>query len=215
VGQKLSAALLDAGLVKDVADLYFLEKKKLIELERMGEKSASNVLESIEGSKTRPLSRVIFALGIRHVGSVTADILAREFGSMDRLAGATRDEPLAIAGIGPKIADSVVTFFEQETNREIIEKLRKAGVRLEEAERPRELPLVGQEFVITGRLESLTRAEAEAMIRGLGGVVGSSVTRKTTYLVVGAEPGSKLAKAQDVGTSILTEEEFLRLLRSG
>jgi DNA ligase (NAD+) len=212
VGWKLSAALLDAGLVKDVADLYFLEKKQLIQMDRMGEKSATNVLNSIERSKTRPLSRIIFALGIRHVGSETADILAGEFGSIDKLAEATRDELLAIPGIGPKIADSVVTFFAQETNREIIEKLRKAGVRLEEAGRQQEVALAGQEFVITGKLESLTRTEAEAMIRRLGGVVGSSVTKKTTHLVVGADPGSKLRKAQSLGTSILSEEEFSRLV---
>ncbi|MCL0095395.1 NAD-dependent DNA ligase LigA [Dehalococcoidia bacterium] len=215
VGWKLSAALLDAGLVKDVADLYFLEKERLIGLERMAEKSASNVLDSIERSKTRPLSRIIFALGIRYVGSETADILAMEFGSIDRLARATRDELLAIPGIGPKAADSVVTFFEQETNREIIKKLRRAGVRLEEAGKPQEMPLAGQEFVITGKLESFTRAEAEAMIRGRGGVVGSSVTRKTAYLVVGADPGSKLRKAQALGTGILSEGELLRLLGSG
>jgi DNA ligase (NAD+) len=211
VGRKLSTALVDAGLVKDVADLYFLEKEQLIQLERMAEKSASNVLNSIERSKTRPLSRIIFALGIRHVGSETADILAGEFGSIDKLAEATRDELLAIPGIGPKTADSLVTFFAQETNREIIGKLRMAGVRLEEAARPL-LPLAGQEFVITGKLQSFTRAEAEAMIRERGGVVGSSVTTKTTYIVVGADPGSKLRKAEDLGTSILSEEEFSRLL---
>jgi len=230
VGDKLSAALLDAGLVKDVADLYFLEKEALLGLERMGEKSASNVLTSIEKSTRRPLARIIFALGIRHIGSETADILAKEFGSIDRLARAARDELLAIPGIGPKATDSVITFFQQGTNREIIEKLRRAGVlesRVQSSESgvwsPPPHPtldsrlvtcLAGQELVITGRLESFTRAEAEARIRGLGGVVGSSVTKKTTYLVAGADPGSKLRKARALGTAILSEEEFLRLLES-
>ena len=213
IGEKLSAALLEAGLVKDVADLYFLTKEQLLSLERMGEKSASNVLASIEKSKDRPLSRVIFALGIRYVGSETAEILANEFGSIDRLAKASREELLAIPGIGPKAADSIIAFFKQETNLKIIEKLRKAGVRLEaEVSKPKELPLAGLEFVITGKLEAFTRNEAEAKIKELGGKVGSSVTKKTDYLVVGADPGSKLDKARALGTKTLTEEEFLRLL---
>ena len=213
VGEKLAAALLHSGLVKDVADLYSLRKEELIGLERMAEKSAQNVLNAIEESKHRPLSRVIFALGIRHVGAETAELLASHFGSIDRLAKASTEELLEVPTIGPKIADSIYAFFRQEANRRIIDKLRKSGVRLEEEAVGRiERPLLGQEFVVTGRLEAFPRSEAEARIKELGGSVGSSVTRKTTYLVMGAEPGSKLEKARALGTNLLNEEDFLRLL---
>jgi len=213
IGEKLAAALLEKGLVKDVADLYSLRKEDLAALERMGEKSAQNVLDAIERSKDRPLSRVIFALGIRHVGEETAELLASHFGSIDRLAQASKEELASIPSIGPKIADSIHAYFQQESNLQVIDKLRKAGVRLEEkpAER-KEMPLSGQEFVLTGRLEAFPRSQAEARIKELGGSVGSSVTKKTTYLVVGADPGSKLEKARSLGTKLLTEEEFLRLL---
>ena len=213
IGEKLAAALLKEGLVKDVADLYSLNEEQLAALERMGDKSAQNVLGAIDRSKGRPLSRVLFALGIRHVGAETAELLARHFGSMDRLATASIEELLQVPTIGPKIADSVYAFFRQEQNLKVIEKLRRAGVRLEEeAAPPRELPLSGQEFVVTGRLEAFTRTEAEARIKELGGAVGSSVTRRTTFLVLGADPGSKLEKARALGTGLLGEQEFLRLL---
>ncbi len=213
VGEKLAAALLEKGLVKNVADLYSLHTQDLMNLERMGEKSVQNVLDAIEWSKQRPLSRVIFAIGIRHVGAETAELLASHFGSMDRLASASEEELLAVPTIGPKIAESILAFFRQEANRHIIDELRKAGVRLEEeAVELRERPLLGQEFVLTGRLETFPRSEVEARIKELGGSVGSSVTRKTTHLVVGAEPGSKLEKARALGTKVLREEELLRLL---
>ncbi|MFP4641839.1 MAG: NAD-dependent DNA ligase LigA [Dehalococcoidia bacterium] len=216
IGEKLAAALLDAGLVNDVADLYSLKHEDLLKLERMGDKSASNVLDSIEKSKERPLSRVIFALGIRYIGSEMADILESAFGSMDNLMRATENDLLAVSGIGPKAAKSVVTFFSQERNCQIVEKLRKAGLRLEsEVEKPREQPLAGQEIVITGRLETFTREQAEEKVKDLGGKAGSSVTKKTTYLVAGADPGSKLDKAQSLGTRVLSEEEFLRLVGMG
>jgi DNA ligase (NAD+) len=215
IGEKLAAALLGSGLVKDVADLYSLHEheQELIDLERMGKKSSANLLNAIEKSKDRPLSRVIFALGIRHVGEETAELLASHFGSMERLTKASREEFASIPSIGPKIADSIHAFFRQEANLRVIEKLRRAGVRLEEeAVGRRALPLLGQEFVVTGRLDAFSRSEAEARIKELGGAVGSSVTRKTTYLVVGADPGSKLEKAKSLGTTLLNEEEFLRLL---
>ncbi len=213
VGEKLAAALLEKGLVKNAADLYSLHAQDLMNLERMGEKSVQNVLDAIEGSKQRPLARVIFAIGIRHVGAETAELLASHFGSMDRLASASEEELLTVPTIGPKIAESIVTFFRQEANRHIIDELRKAGVRLEEeAGARKERPLSGQEFVLTGRLEAFPRSEVEARIKELGGSIGSSVTRKTTHLVVGAEPGSKLEKARALGTKVLSEEEFLRLL---
>jgi DNA ligase (NAD+) len=213
LGEKQTETLLRAGLLEDIADLYYLKREHLINLERMGEKSTANLLSAIEKSKDRPLSRVIFALGIRHVGAETAEILAQEFKSIDRLARATEEELTMIPAIGPKIAESIVAFFRQETNLRVIEKLRQAGVRLEaEAVKPKELPLKGLEFIITGRLETFPRADAEAKVKELGGAVGSSVTKKTSYLVVGAEPGSKLDKAKALGTKLLSEEELLQLL---
>jgi DNA ligase (NAD+) len=215
IGEKLAEALLKAGLIKDVGDIYTLEEEKLIGLERMGKKSADNVLKAIEESKKRPLARVIFALGIRHVGSETAEILAKNFGSIDRLSKATAEELMAVPTIGPTIAESIVAFFRQASNRKVIDKLRQAGVRMrEEAARPHELPLTGKEFVVTGKLDSFTRTEAEARIRELGGSVGSSVSKKTDYLVVGADPGSKLDRARQLGTKILDEKQFLEMLES-
>jgi len=216
VGEKLCTALFQAGLVKDVADFYYLTREQLLGLERMADKSVSNVLNSIEKSKDRSLARVIFALGILHIGEETAELLASNFSSIDELAEANEEKLLSIPSIGPKIAESIVAFFRQKENKRIIEKLRKAGVSLAKKEalvEPGELPLAGQEFVVTGRLEAFPRSEAEARIKELGGAVGSSVTKKTTYLVVGADPGSKLDKARSLGTKLLTEEEFLKLIK--
>ncbi|NWF77022.1 MAG: NAD-dependent DNA ligase LigA, partial [Chloroflexi bacterium] len=183
--------------------------------EKLADKSISNVIQSIQGSKDRPLARVIFALGILHVGEQYAELLTEQFHSIDQLAEATREELSTIRSIGPKIAESIVAFFRQEGNKRIIEKLRKAGVRLEREKveaKPEELPLAGLEFVLTGKLESFSRPEAEAKIKALGGKAGSDVTRKTSYVVVGADPGSKLAKAQKLGIKTLSEAEFLKLL---
>jgi DNA ligase (NAD+) len=217
VGDKLCQALFEAGLIEDAADLYYLTKEQLLSLERMAEKSASNVLNSIEASKDRPLARVILALGILHVGDQYAELLAQRFTSIDHLAKASGEDLLSLSTIGPKIAESIAAFFRQERNRQIIEKLKKAGVKLEKAtivgeELVSSLPLAGLEFVLTGKLESLTRPEAEAKIKALGGKAGSDVTKKTSYVVVGADPGSKLAKAEKLGTKTITEAEFLDLL---
>ncbi len=221
IGEAQSATLFNKGLVKNAAELYQLEAKreKLLELENMGEKSVANLLKAIRDSKERPLARVIFALGIRHVGGETAEILARHFNSIDydnpdSLANASRERLMDIETIGPKIADSIVMFFRQKENKDIINSLKKAGVRLEEKRvKGQELPLAGTEFVITGRLEAFPREEAEARIKALGGTAKDSVTRKTAYLVVGADPGgTKLAKAQELGTTQIDEKELLRLL---
>jgi len=217
IGKSQSAILLNEGLVNDISDLYYLKDKKeqLLSLERMAEKSVDNLLEAIDKSKDRPLTRLIFALGIRHIGEETAEIIAKEFPSLEELANASREQLMSIPTIGPKIADSIIAFFRQEENRNIIKRLKEAGVRLEEAVKTEveELPLAGQEFVITGSLEAFSRQEAEARIKALGGSTGSSVTRKTTHLVAGVDPGSKLARAQALGTKLLNEEEFIRLLR--
>jgi DNA ligase (NAD+) len=214
IGESNSALLLREGLVKDVADVYYLKEKKeqLLKLERMAEKSVSNMLNAIEKSKQTPLPRLIFALSIRHVGEETAELLAQHFNSLNKLANTSREELMSIPTIGPKIADSVVAFFRQKENKKIIQKLKDARVKLEEIAKPKEQPLAGMEFVITGRLEAFSRQEAEARIKALGGSTGSSVTKKTTYLVVGADPGSKLAHAQELDIKQLNEEELLRLL---
>ena len=215
IGESQSAMLFREGLVKDVADLYDLKDKKeqLLKLERMAEKSVDNMLNAIEKSKQTPLSRVIFALGIRHIGEEMAEILAKEFDSMEALATASREQLISVAAIGPKIADSIIAFFKQAENKKIVQRLKDAGVNpKEEKTKPEELPLAGQEFVISGSLAAFTRTEAEARIKALGGTAKSDVTRKTTYLVAGAEPGSKLARAQALGIKQLNEEEFLRIL---
>jgi len=216
VGEKLCQALFEAGLVKDVADLYYLTGEQLLGLERMADKSVSNVLNSIEGSKSRSLARVIFALGILHVGEEYAELLAENFASIDDIAKASQEDLLSLPSIGPKIADSIVAFFRQEGNKDVIKKLRKAGVKLEkekvEQARPEELPLAGLEFVLTGKLESFGREDAEAKIRALGGKAGSDVTKTTSYLVVGTDPGSKAAKARRLGIKTLSEAELLEML---
>jgi len=217
VGEKLCQALFEAGLIKDAADLYSLTREQLLGLERMADKSASNVLNSIDESKNRPLARVIFALGITHVGGQYAELLAEHFTSIDDLAKASEEELSSIPSIGPNIAEGIVTFFRQEGNKQIVEKLRKAGVKLEKPENVGEglvpsLPLAGLEFVLTGKLESFPRSRAEARIKALGGKAGSDVTAKTSYVVVGTDPGSKLAKAEKLGTKMLSEAEFLDFL---
>jgi DNA ligase (NAD+) len=215
IGESLSATLFEKGLLKDAADLYYLKdrKEQLLSLEKMGEKSVSNMLDAIEKSKNRPFARVILALGIRHIGGETAELLTREFHSIDALAEASRERLMSIEAIGPKIADSIIGFFRQETNRDIIRRLREAGVKLEEKPAKAEaLPLADMEFVLTGTLDAFPRQEAEERIKALGGTASSSVTRKTTYLVVGADPGSKLDKARSLGIKTINETEFLQLL---
>ncbi|MFC2007260.1 NAD-dependent DNA ligase LigA [Chloroflexota bacterium] len=215
IGESLSATLFREGLAKDVADLYSLHNKReqLLGLEKMAEQSVTNMLDAIERSKDTPLAKVIFALGIRHIGAETAEVLTGKFHSIDGLSNASRETLLSFPSIGPKIADSIIAFFGQEENKEIIRKLKAAGVDpKEETPKPEELPLTGMEVVLTGKMESLARHEAEARIKALGGTTGSNVTRKTSYLVTGADPGSKLARARKLGTRQLNEEEFLKLL---
>jgi len=213
IGEKIAGALIENGLVKDAADLYSLTKEQLMTMDGIEEKSANNLLNAISESKERPLARFIFALGIRHVGAEIADILANHFGSIDTLSQATGKELTQIPAIGPKIAESIVAFFHKEGNRSIIERLEQAGVTLKESEdKQKDLPLKGQQFVLTGTLGSLTRNEAKARIKALGGGIGSSVSKKTTYVVAGTDPGSKLEKAQKLGIKIIDEGEFLKLI---
>jgi len=219
VGENISAMLFDKGLAKNVAELYKLKDKKdeLLEIEKMGEKSVENMLQAIENSKSRPLARLIFALGIRRVGEEMAEILANEFHSIDGLAGASREKLMDVSAIGPKIADSIIAFFREEDNKNIIQELKDADVKAakteETAATPKHLPFSGQEFVVTGRLETFTRQQAEAKIKELGGTARDNVTRKTDFVVYGDEPGSKLTRAKELGIKPLNEKEFLELLK--
>jgi DNA ligase (NAD+) len=215
VGDKLSQNLFNEGLITDAGDLYSLKDKKetLISLEKMAEKSVSNMLASIEKSKSRPLDRVIFAIGIMHIGDETASLLVQYFNSIDELSRAGREQLMEIPSIGPKIADSINAFFRQDRNLKVLDKLRTAGVKLEtEAQKREDMPLAGKEFVITGKLESLNRLAAESRIKALGGKAASDITRKTAYLVVGADPGSKLARARALNVPQINEDQFKKIL---
>ncbi|MDN5292861.1 MAG: ligase [Eubacteriales bacterium] len=213
LGPKLVVQLMRAGLVKDAADLYYLRYEDLVRLERMGPKSARNLLQAIERSKNASLGQLIFALGIRHVGAKAGKVLATAFRSMDRLMTASEEELMAIPEVGPKMAASIVAFFAREENRRLIERLRQAGVRMTEEETAAgDQPLAGKTFVLTGTLSSLTRREAGELIEKLGGKVTNSVSKNTDYVVVGENPGSKYDKALALGITLLTEEEFLAMV---
>ena len=215
IGESMSTVLLKGGLIKDIADLYYLKDKReqLLNLGRMANKSVDNILDAVEKSKTRPLAKLITALGIRHIGGQMAEILAKEFHSVDALADSSRERLMSIPTVGPKITDSVIAFFRQEKNRDIIERLREAGVQLGEIiAKAKELPLSNMQFVITGTLDSFTRQEAEDKIQELGGTTSNSITKKTTFLVTGEGPGSKLEHAVKLGIKILNEKGFFALL---
>ena len=214
LGEKLVAVLLEQALIADFPDIYKLTAEQLADMERMGEKSAANLVNAIHQSKGRPLSFVISALGIFHVGGETADLLARRFGSVHRLMDATEDDLQAIPGIGPIVAQSIVEHFQNEGNRLIVAELADAGVILEaeiapETDIPH--PFEGLRFVVTGRLEGFTRSQAEGFIKERGGQVTGSVSKKTSYVVVGEEPGSKADDAERLQISTLTERELTEL----
>jgi DNA ligase (NAD+) len=216
LGEALVDHLLTAGLVKKIPDLYHLKYDELVRLERMGPKSARNLLDQIEESKNRELWRLIFALGIRQVGEKLAQALARRFMDLDNLARASEEELQQLEDVGPKVARSIVFFFAQPENRKLLEELKAAGVKFKEkAEKAGPRPLQGLTFVLTGTLSSMTRDQAKEKIESLGGTVSSSVSKKTDYLVVGEEPGSKLEKAQELGVKTINEKEFLKLLGEG
>ena len=215
VGEQLVRRLWDHGLLRSVPDLYRLTKEQLLELDGFQEKSASNVIASIERSKEIPFRRVLYGLNIPDVGGVTAGVLARELGTIDRLLAATIEELQAIDGIGPDRAASIGEWFEDNANRKLVAELRELGLQMEagEEERPVEGPLSGQTYVITGTLEDYTREEAKAALEALGAKVGDSVSKKTAGVIAGEEPGSKLAKAQKAGVPILDERALKGLLR--
>jgi DNA ligase (NAD+) len=213
LGEKLVGQLVDTGVVKSIADLYFLTKEDVLRLERMAEKSASNLLEAIGKSRETTLDRLIYALGIRHVGEHVAKVLAGAFGSMERLQNAGEDELLAIREVGPEIAQSIRTFFGQRANVEAIERLFKGGVKYSHLKKREKGALAGKSFVFTGTLENLSREEAKKLVEDLGARASGSVSGKTDYVVAGADPGSKYEKAKKLGVRVLTEGEFIRLIR--
>jgi len=215
LGDKIVDQLVDKGLVKDVADLYLLKEDAVAGLERMAEKSAQNLLEEIEGSKKSSLARLIYALGIFSVGERTGQLLAEQFSSLEELAAAKEEQLEAVHEVGPKVAASIVEFFSEPANRQLIKKLNKVGVHpTAEKREVKSQKFAGKSFVFTGGLANRSREEAGELVQQHGGKVSGSVSKKTDYVVVGTDPGSKYDKAKELGVPILTESEFEKLLQS-
>jgi DNA ligase (NAD+) len=215
VGPRLLQQLLDRGLIEDPADLYRLSKDQVLALDRMADKSAENVIAAIDGARRPPLERLVYGLGIRHVGEHVAELLAARFKILESLAAASADEIKAVPGIGPTIADSVAAFFAKDESQALVRKLRQVGVEPAPPEASVAGPLAGRSFVFTGTLQAMSRRDAAARVEALGGSVTETVNKHTDYVVTGAEPGSKLARAQKAGVRVLDEGEFLRLLEAG
>jgi DNA ligase (NAD+) len=213
LGEAVVTQLLDRGMVKSIADLYSLTEDQLLSLERIGKKSAETLLSEIEKSKQNPLNRVLFGLGIRFIGERTAQLLAEEFGSMDALMAASAEELERVNEVGPRVAQAIREFFDEEKNRELIEKLRKAGLTFTAEKRKKSSQLEGLTFVLTGTLPNLTREDAKAKIEAAGGRVSGSVSKKTHYVVAGEDSGSKLEKARELGVKVIDEEELTKLLQ--
>lgn len=215
-GPSVAASLLEKKAIADVSGIYYLSAERLKErVPHFQEKAADNLYQAIQRSKERPLSRLIFALGIRHVGSHLADVLADYFGSIDCLSAATYDELVSIDEVGPRIAESAVNFFAEARNRQVIENLRRADVNMKSEKAAESGVLQGKSFVLTGTLPNLTRSVAEDLIKSNGGKVISSVSAKTDYVVAGDDPGSKMVKAEKLNIEIISESEFLKLLKKG
>jgi DNA ligase (NAD+) len=213
LGRRLLEQMVDKGIIEDPADLYFLDKEALGKMERMGDKLAENLLEAIAKSRTPDLAHLIYALGIRNVGHHLAGVLAKEFKSIDRLAGQSVEALTEVHEIGPIVAKSIHTYFRNPKNQEVLEKLRRGGVEFPEEEAEAgEAPLAGKTFVLTGGLDTLTRDEARSLIEGRGGRVSSSVSKKTDFVIVGKDAGSKLDKARKLGIETLDEEEFKKMM---
>jgi DNA ligase (NAD+) len=219
LGEERVHQLVEAKLIEDAGDLYSVRHEQLVALERMGDVSAKNLVDGIEASKARPLARVLVGLGIRHVGPTAARALAVEVGHIDKIAAASEEELVAVEGVGPVIAQSIAAWFTVPTNRALVEKLRAAGVNLEGPAAPEgpteEQTLTGRTFVLTGGLEGFTRDEAGAAVAARGGKITGSVSKKTSYVIVGENPGSKLAKAEELGVTLLDEDAFVQLLADG
>jgi DNA ligase (NAD+) len=213
LGEKLIHQLVDKGLIKDYGDLFHLTREDLVPLERLADKSAGNILQALDKSRETTLARFLYALGIRFVGEHVAAVLADHFGTLKGLEAAGEEELLSLKEIGPQVARSVRAFFAQFENRRVIEKLLRGGLRLQEKKPAGSKKLAGKTLVLTGRLTRFTRDEAKQRIRDLGGKVAGSVSAKTTFLVAGEEPGSKLDKARELGVKVIGEEEFAAMLK--
>ena len=213
LGVKLIDQLVDKGLVKDVADIYYIKKEELTALERMADKSAQNIIDAIEKSKTKPLSRFLYALGIRHVGETTAEDLARQFTRLDGFFHLSEEDLMEVEGIGPEVAASVHQFFRDKKNKESIERLRKSGVKVIEPKAKEKGKLAGKTFVFTGALKEIGRDEARNLVESLGGMTASSVSKNVDFVVAGEDPGSKFDKAKELGIKVLTEEEFKKMIQ--
>jgi DNA ligase (NAD+) len=205
--------LIEKGFIDNIADLYYLTKENILSLEGFKEKSAKNLIDSLEKSKNQSLSRLIYGLGIRHVGKYAAQLLAEKYPSLDLLSKSTVEELRGIYGLGEKTADSVGTFFATEENRALIEKLKTIGVKTKEEVKEIDKVLRGKKFVFTGGLKSLTRSKASDLIKKKGGIISSSVGKDLDYLVVGENPGSKYEKAKNLGVTILNEKEFIEFVK--
>jgi DNA ligase (NAD+) len=212
MGESLVNQLADRGLVKDIAEIYSLTLDKLLGLERIGPKSAANLIREIENSKRLPLERVILGLGIRFVGERTAELLAEHFGSMDAIMSASLDELQQVTEVGPRVGEAIVQFFAEPRNRELVERLRQAGLQFQGKKKERGTKLAGKTFVLTGTLPTLSRDEAKKMLENAGGKVSSAVSKKTDYVVAGSDAGSKLDKAKELGVAVVDEDGMLQLL---
>ena len=213
IGEKMCAQLVEVGYIKSVSDFYILTREQLLELAGKKEKSADNILKGIEASKHRPLWRLLFGLNIRYVGGKTAQIIAEAFGNMDNLLAASEEEITSVPGIGPVAGQSIYSWLQEEQNRALIERLRQAGVNMQEERKTVEGPLAGQTFLLTGRLTSMTRPIAEEQILRLGGTIASGVSKTLSHLIVGEDAGSKLAKAQKAGVPIHDEQWLVELFK--
>jgi len=215
LGEKAITQMLDKKIIRNPADLYYLTEQDLLALERFAKKSAANIITAIESSKKPPLAKFIYALGIRHVGEDTARLLSQSFGSVESFTTASREELLQVRGIGEIVAESIIAFFSQDSNKSIIKRLLDAGIQPQSEETVRSYLLTGLSFVFTGGLSHFSRSEAKEMVESQGGSVSSSLSKATDYVVVGESPGSKLEKANNLGIAILTETDFLEMLGIG
>jgi len=215
LGEAVIDLLVKEGLIHNIADIYDLKKNQIADLERMGEKSAENLLAGIEASKTLPFSRVLFGLGIRFVGEGVAKLLADHFSSIDKLKEVLQEDLEHVEGVGPRIAESVVRFFRDKHSLKLVERLARAGVQMK-SDRKKiagNSTITGKTFVLTGGLESMSRDEAKEKIEVLGGKSASSVSKKTDFVIVGSDAGSKLQRAIDLGVTTISEQEFLKMLK--
>ncbi len=213
IGERMCAQLVEAGYIKSVSDFYSLTREQLLELEGIKEKSADNILKGIEASKHRPLWRLLCGLNIRYVGEKTAQVLTHAFDSIDKLLEASEEEITSVPGIGPVAGQSIYSWLQDEQNRALIERLRQAGLNMQEEKKIVEGPLAGQSFLLTGRLTSMTRPKAEERIVRLGGTIASGVSKTLSHLIVGEDAGSKLAKAQKAGVPIHDEQWLIDLFK--